>query len=109
MSVTLKFWNKGLPFEPRVLLADVEAYEAAEMKAAETGLTVGKIARARADFLAAVLGRDGKQDAVLALSVPELNEAFWPIWKAATSQRDPSVPLEQPSAASQPSPSPASK
>lgn len=102
-TVILPFLNSGKPFEPTVLIEDVEDYEkkedAARVEVVPGGPRLAKssmLLRARRDWLQKILGQtEGYEKAKepLVLTAPQITQAFWVIWKATAGGGAPD-PLE---------------
>lgn len=102
-TVTLPFLNAGKPFEPTVLIEDVEEYEhkedATRVEIVPGGprfAKSGALLRARKEWLEKILAQTDSYEKVkepLRLTAPQVTQAFWAIWQATASGGVPD-PLE---------------
>ena len=90
--ICIPFFQEGKPFDPRVLIEDLETYEAAE-EAAFKGkvIRMSVLVRARAKFLETVLGRAAGKPVTIEATVSEVQAAFFKVYRGAL-ERDEAAP-----------------
>ncbi len=96
-AISIPFFNEGKPFEPRVLIEDLETYEGKE-DAAFKGKTIrmSALVRARASFLEGVLGRAAGKPVVVEATVREIQEAFFKVYRGALERDEAAPPFGTP-------------
>jgi hypothetical protein len=103
-QVSLPFWNEGKKFEPKLYVADLEAYEKAEAEAIRNPTAAAStLVKARIKLLEEVLGREPQGPQELKITVADAHRAFWAVWRAGQDWKDPDSPLGQPGGSAQPS------